>query len=88
MSWSCDVTPPPSMQWEGLWKLSLQLMCSLLDSLTYQFLGHALDFVGVYQERLVLVSELMHIPLPLTTPLFHDHSHDHSTTPHDHSPFP
>ena len=34
-------------------------MSSLLDSLTHQFIGHALDFVGVYQERFVVVSELM-----------------------------
>ena len=44
------------MQWAGTWQLSLHLMSSLLDSLTHQFIGHALDFVGVYQEKLVLVS--------------------------------
>jgi hypothetical protein len=51
---SCDWLLP-FVQWVGTWRLSLQLMSSLLDSLTHQFIGHALDFVGVYQERFALV---------------------------------
>ena len=44
-------------QWLGLWQLSLKLMSSLLDSLGHQFISQALDFTGVYQERLVKVGQ-------------------------------
>ncbi|XP_064385444.1 nucleoporin NUP188-like isoform X2 [Halichondria panicea] len=41
-----------------LWLLAVKLTTSLLQSLGHQFLSHALDFVGVHQERLAASLDL------------------------------
>lgn len=54
-------------EWAGMWQLSLQLMCNLLDCLSHQFLDHALDFVGVYQERLLLALDIYQVMVDLSS---------------------
>jgi len=44
------------MQWSVVWSKGLQLTTNLLQALSHQYLSHALDFVGVYQEKLMRVS--------------------------------
>ncbi len=48
---------PP--QWGVVWCKGLQLTTNLLSALSHQYLSHAIDFVGVYQEKLMLVSGLI-----------------------------
>nr|XP_033817901.1 nucleoporin NUP188 homolog isoform X1 [Geotrypetes seraphini] len=39
--------------WPGVYRLSMSLMERLLETLRYNFLTEALDFVGVHQERIL-----------------------------------
>ncbi len=61
-----------------LWLLAVKLTTSLLQSLGHQFLSHALDFVGVHQERLAAVSTHTHATQTLTPTHTHTHTHTHT----------
>ena len=45
----------PSPEWCRSWQLALKLAASLVGSLGHRVVPQALDFTGVYQERLLNV---------------------------------
>ncbi|XP_005100205.2 nucleoporin NUP188 homolog [Aplysia californica] len=54
---------PDTISWHRLYCLSLDLFSSLLRSLGHGFLQHALDLVGVHQDRLLLALEMARVNL-------------------------